>query len=432
MKFSILIAAIILALAALFAVPRNQKIKTLTTEWIELENEADKVGVPTDPKATFSSDRVRAESTRVAKEAKVNDFADELIAFFHKMKTLEKQGENEQSKYMKEIGKVIEKMTSLNPDELRLLVKAISVDTSVDKKSKLELIGFATMMLAAENPEAALAIALEARESLDAKNQQNDHMLQMILQQYAAKDPLAAAQWLSDNEEKIGTVEDHVKRSMIRAAAQQDIGAAMGIIDTLKMSGNEHAFSSLSTGVTVDNADAFIAALRDSTANEIQRKNAFNALHASQIFKDFDTATTWLAKDSITPQERDAITKSLQYHAIKDEPEKWLSWLSSTAEVSESQASATENIIAGWARADFAATGEWINAQPASSQKNQCILTYANTLAPFEPAAAAEWATTLPKGADRNEALKNIHRNYQGKDPKAAAAFAEKHGIKVD
>ena len=31
MKFSILIAAIILALAALFAVPRNQKIKTLTT-----------------------------------------------------------------------------------------------------------------------------------------------------------------------------------------------------------------------------------------------------------------------------------------------------------------------------------------------------------------------------------------------------------------
>ena len=432
MKFSLLIAAIILGIAALFAVPRHQRIKTLATEWTELEVQADKLRIPTDPKAPFNTDRIRSESARVAREEKVNDFADELIAFFHKMKAIEKQGENDQSKYMKEIAEVIEKMTSLNPDELRLLVKAISADTTVDKKSKLELIGFATMMLAAENPEAALAISLEARESLDAKGQQNDHMLQMILQQYAAKDPVAAAQWLADNEEKIGEVQDHVKQSMIRAAAQQDIGIAIGILDTLKMSENDNAFASISGGVNIDNADVFIAALRDSNASKGQRTNALRGLHASQLFEDFETATAWLKKDTITAEEREGITENLGYDTVKNEPEKWLSWLASNEKKAVSQSQATKNIIAGWTRADFAATGEWINSQPDGDQKDQAIYTYADTLAPHEPAAAADWALTLTDSKTKNALLQTIQRSYQEKDPQAAAAFAEKHGLKSE
>jgi len=432
MKYSLLIAAIIFGIAALFAVPRHQRIKTLITEWTELEIQATKVGVPSDPKTPFNSDRVRSESARAAREQKVHDFADELIAFFHKMKAMEKQGENAPSNYQQEIADIIGKMTELNPDELRILVKAISADGSVDKKSKLELIGFASMMLASDNPEAALAIALEARESLDAKNQQDDRMMQMILTQYAAKDPVAAAQWLADNEDKIGKVNDYVKKGMIGAAAQKDIGMAIGIIDTLRMGEESDAFASISQGVNADNADSFIAALRASNASEDQRKNALSALNNSPLFKDFDSATSWLEKEGVTSEEREAIAQNLQYDTVKDEPEKWLTWLASTEQVAGARPKATENIIEGWTRADFAATGEWINSQPDGDQKDQSIYTYANTLAPHEPAAAAEWALTLTESKNRNALLQNIHRSYQEKDPEAAAAFAAKSGIKTD
>ncbi|YCM42078.1 hypothetical protein V2O64_12275 [Verrucomicrobiaceae bacterium 227] len=431
MKFSLLIAAIILGLAALIAVPRHQRIKTLITEWTELESEAGKRGIPSDPKASFTSDRIRSASARAAREEKVNNFAKELIAFFHKMEALEKQGDSDQSKYAGEIAEVIDKMTSLNPDELRLLVKAISADTSVDKKSKLELIGFSTMMLASDNPKAALAIALEARESLDAKDQRNEYMMQMILQQYAAKDPVAAAQWLADNEDKVGPVENHVKQVMIGAAAQNNIGMALDLIKTLELGEEPDAYAGISRAVNADNADAFIAALRDSEANNVQRQSALSSLSSSPLFNDFESATSWLEKESVTPEEREAITASLQYHSVKEDPAKWLTWLASSGDVTDAQSDATKNIISGWTRTDFAATGEWINSQPDGEQKNQSITTYAKTLAPHEPAAAADWATTLPDSPDRRSLLQTIHSSLKGKDPEAATALAEKYDLQT-
>ena len=428
MKFSLLIAAIILGIAALIAVPRQQKIKTLTTEWTELEAQAAERGVPIDPKVPFSSDRIRSGSSRVAREEKVNDFADELVAFYHKMKTLEKEGKSGRAENMKEIAEIIEKMSSFSPAEIRVLVKIISADGSIEQNSKLELIGFSTMMMASDNPESALAISLEARESLGAKSEEHDAMLQMILQQYAAKDPVSAAQWLSDNEDKMGEIDKGMKHRLVAAASKQDIGQAIGMIQTLKLGDDNSAYGSVASGVNSDNADTFIAALRDSDASDDQRAHALRALAGSELLKDFKTATEWL-EGGLNADELKTFTNSLHYHNVKDEPEKWLSWLASNEQPSEDESEATKNIIAGWTRADFAATGEWLNSQPDGDLKDQSVYTYAQTLAEHEPAAAADWALTLTEGENRNALLKDILRSYEQKDPEAAAAFAEKHGV---
>lgn len=52
MKISLVTAALILAISALIGVSRENRIKTLTTEWEELVIEADQLKIPTDPTAS--------------------------------------------------------------------------------------------------------------------------------------------------------------------------------------------------------------------------------------------------------------------------------------------------------------------------------------------------------------------------------------------
>lgn len=433
MKISLVTAALILAISALIGVSRENRIKTLTTEWEELVIEADQLKIPTDPTASYSPDRARSESIRIKREEKINKFGAELIAFYHKMKDAEKSGDVDQTKFQQEIADIIGTMVELDPSELRMLVKVIAADTTVEKQNKLELIGFSTMMLASDNPESALAILLETRESLGATDRRNDHMTQMILTQYAAKDPLAAGQWLADNEEKIGKIEDHIKQSMVAAAAQKDIGIAVELLTTMKLNKEVSGFDGIARTVTIDNADQFMAALRDAAPTPEQSRSVFDALAGSPMMNDFETATKWIDSDKITDVERGEIASNLRFHGIKDEPEKWLGWISEQESTNNfSPTETTKDIIRQWTQSDFAAAGEWINGQPDGSIKNDAMHAYAETLTRHEPAAAADWAAALPPGEERNELLRDIHRSYKQKDPEAAAEFAKKHGLPVE
>lgn len=431
MKFSLLIAAMILGVSAILAVSRENRIKTLTTEWDELVTKAESLSIPIDPKESFSPDRARAQHERLARKERVDDFADELIAFFHKMKTAEKNGEDNESRFSKEIAEIIGTMVEFDSDELRMLVQAISEDTSVQKEHKRDLISFATMMLGSDNPEAALAIALEVRESFGTDDRKGDRIMESVLKQYAAKDPLAAGQWLADHGEEIGEVQRHVKQGMVAAAAQKDIGLALELITTLKLNEAPHAFNGIAGTVTRDNADAFISALRDNTSPE-QLKSAFSSLSQSPLMRDYDSATAWIESDKITDEERRLLISTINYEGIKEEPEKWLNWIDTQQEQGNSLSGNTANIISQWTNEDFAATGEWINSQPAGPRKDEAIFSYAQSLHRHEPAAAADWATTLPPGNKRSELLKSIHRSYKKKDPEAAAALAKKHGLNVE
>jgi len=60
------------------------------------------------------------------------------------------------------------------------------------------------------------------------------------------------------------------------------------------------------------------------------------------------------------------------------------------------------------------------------------VKTYAETIAPHEPAAAVDWALTLPESSTRKKLLQKIHRSLKEKDPSAAATLAEEQQLEID
>jgi len=131
MKISLLISAIIIGIASFFGFSQKEKIKTLTSEWEELKTTALKKKISIDPKTTFSSQRIRSESTRATRQKAISDFAHELAAFAQKMELAEESGTTAQSEIQKETIKIISKLTNMSPTDLKALVKALSTDNSL-------------------------------------------------------------------------------------------------------------------------------------------------------------------------------------------------------------------------------------------------------------------------------------------------------------
>jgi hypothetical protein len=432
MKISLLIAAIIVGLAALFGFQQREKIKRLTTEWEELKTTAVAKNISTDPDATFSSQRVRSDSARAAREKAINDFAAELAAFAQKMETAERDGNSRDAEMQKEVMGFIEKLTSMSPADLKSLVKALSADTSIKDESKRQLIMMSIMMLSSENPEAALAIISESSDSLGLDGR-SDHMLPMVLSQYANKDPQGAAAWLMENEDTLGEKATQTKKHLVAATAQNDFNSAMAMIDTLGLQDDKEVYGKLANGVKAGDQDAFLKALQDNKVTTEQRDAALGSLATSPFIKDdFKTASAWLDNPELSPSDKESIVQNLHYHSVKNAAGEWLGWICQQENKNQATERATQQILRGWTQDNFVAAGEWIQTQENGPGKNTAVKTYAETLAPHEPAAAADWATTLPEGTERSNLLQTIHLSLKGKDPAAAQALAEKHGLQVE
>ncbi len=429
MKISLILTALIIGLAAVFGVPRQLRINKLTTTWKGLESHAEDLEIPTDPSVSFSAtSRSRSVSERAAREKEVEEFATYLTEFAQRMQKAEESGEADQSEFQEEITEVILKMTNLSTEDLRTLFKAFSEDDTLDKRMKEGLIGFSIMMMASENPESALILALQARDSL---GEENDHLLQMTLAQYAQKDPTAAAQWLIDHKNHLSESDSHIYQPVISQAATKDFQVALELIKTLEL---ENAHGALARSVTPERANELLAALEKNKISEANRQQIFSSLASSRAFlTDFKTASSWLNEADLSPQDRSNFIQSIHYWSTKENVSEWLSWVGQQEVADEDginkRNSTIASLINNWAQEDFAAAGEWINQQPDGVARDHATLNYARTISRHEPAAAADWADALPSGPDKTRLVQTIYRNFKTKDPEGAAAFAQKHGL---
>ncbi len=432
MKISLLISAIIVGLAAYFGLDQKEKIKVLTTEWEELKTTAVQKNISTDPKAAFSSQRVRSDSARAAREKAISDFASELAAFAQKMEAAEADGDVDQAEMQKEIVGFLETLTNMSPSDLKSLIKALAEDNSIEDDSKRELVMMSIMMISSENPEAALALISESSESLKLGDRHR-HMLPMVIGQYAAKDPQAAAAWVVENSDQLGDKEEDLKTQLILTVAQKSFESALAMITTLGLEDKNQSYSSLAIGVKAGDQTKFLAALDANKLTEENRKIALGSLANSAFIKEnFQAASTWLDSPELSETDKATILNGLHYYSVRDSAKEWLGWISQQENESESNDRATRQILSGWTRENFVAAGEWIQTQEEGPTKITAVKTYAETLTPHEPAAAADWAVTLPDGPERTQLLRNIHSSMKAKDLEAASAFAEEHGITVE
>lgn len=362
----------------------------------------------------------------MARADAVKDFAAELIDFAVRMKAAEEAGTDNRSEVEKEAIGFIDKLVSLQPADFEFLISTLEQDGSIDKDAKRELIRMSIMMISSEHPETALSLATATGEGL-GEDDQMEYILPMILSQYATQDPNGAAGWLLANEEELGREKsEQMKAAILSMPARTNITSALTMIDTLGFEKPAEILSNLGVGVKPGDQAAFLKAINDKNLDENQRKGAMAGLANSPLMKDFSAATEWLDSPELGREDRKTILDSLSYQSVKENPDQWLDWV---ANDETGSTEATTNILRDWTRADYISAGQWLQNREAGPTKDTAVLSYADTLAPYEPAAAAQWAETLPAGDDRTELLQTIYQSLKGKDAAAAQALANKHQL---
>jgi hypothetical protein len=95
------------------------------------------------------------------------------------------------------------------------------------------MVGFSIMMLANDQPEAAVAIYTESSD-IKGLGEMGSHVVTTALGKWAEKDPLAAMEWVRKNSEThADLITEETKSAILAGAAKQDPKLALGMVEDL-------------------------------------------------------------------------------------------------------------------------------------------------------------------------------------------------------
>jgi len=436
MKLPLALTVIILAAGSFWGVKEGRALTTLREEHRKVVHEAEVLGVSTDTSKPYTptkaTKRQREDSTRKAK-----DFAETLVAFAKQMKEMEKSGQQPDAGMQKRIMEMVDGMLSLNGEELKILIAEMRGRTDLDDEMRKGMIGFSIMMLAQQHPETALALFTESSDMLD-DNGMNKHVLSSALTQWAKDQPLAAVEWIKKNSDKHkDLVTDDAKRAVIAGAAQKDYGLAFQLAGEIKLGVNDDSMIPMlaQSANTPERQAEFLAAIRKQAAAMTDKAAADKLVNAGMkgLFSQvsgggFDKTMEWMKTANLGAGESATLTEGLSYHNTKGETGRWLDWMAAQSPDARLSKDTTRNLVRNWTENDYKAAGEWLAKSPAGPLKETAVVSYVETVAPYDPDTAAQWADTLT-GQERTDAMKSIHLRLKQKDPAAAGDFAKRHGL---
>jgi hypothetical protein len=274
------------------------------------------------------------------------------------------------------------------------------------------MLDFSIMMLANEQPEAAIALYTESSD-LKGRRGMGSHVVTMALGKWAEKDPVAALEWVKNNSEKHSDViSDQTKTAILAGAAKQDPKLALGMVKDLGVKEDRLVAESLARSArTPEERSALLQTLRSETKGELSER-ALNSLGGTLTSEGFESSQAWLTSAKLSEKETEAVAQGISYWQANADTGKWLTWMD--GKVSEHTLKRkTDELVRQWTNKDYKAAGEWIGTLADGPTKTAAIKSYAKTVAPYEPEAARQWANSLPAGKERDDVLKSI--SEQGK-----------------
>lgn len=399
--------------------------------------EAKALGVSSNPSAGDAagnhSKRQREDSVRRTRE-----FAGVLVAFAKEMQQAEKSGNDEEAGMQRRAMEMLDQLLSLNSEELRILISELRGNTELDAEMRRNLIGFSIMMLSQDHPEKALAIFTESSDLFE-DNRMKNHVLSSALTQWARDQPQAAVEWMNQNATKFpDLINDEARRAVISGAAENDFGLAFQLAAELKLPGDDSLLPIMARAAgTPEKQKELLAVIRKQAAGMADGKEAaeFAQKGVSCLFSQvsqsgYEKTMDWLDSANLSEQETNGIAVDIHYNRTKEDTGKWLDWIGGRDD-SRTMLDVTRNLVRDWTRNDYKAAGEWLAAAPAGSNKEAAVISYAETVAPYDPEVAAQWAGTLTS-EKRTDALKRIQATLGSKDKAAAEDFAKRHGLPVE
>lgn len=400
--------------------------------------EARELGLSADGSAGKESNphskRQREDSIRSTKE-----FASRLIDFAKEMNETEKKGRDEEAKMQRRVIEMLDQLLSLNSEELKILIGELRGRTDLKDDMRKEMIGFCIMSLSQDHPEKALEIFTESSDLLTDIGM-GKYVLSSALAEWAKDRPLAAVEWIKKNATRFpDLINDDSKRAVVSGAASKDFALAFQLSAELKLSGNDDSLLPIMARAagTPEKQKELMAVIRRQAAGMVDGKEAaeFVQKGVASLFlqvsqSGFDSTMDWLKSTNLSEQETNGIAVDIEYQRTRADTGKWLDWIGGRNESTVSQ-DVTRRLVRDWTRNDYKAAGEWLAAAPAGSNKEAAVMSYAETVAPYDPEVAAQWAATL-NGNKKDETLKRIHSALQNKDKAAAEDFAKRHGLATE
>lgn len=344
------------------------------------------------------------------KIAAARDFAAELIAFAKEMKEIEKSGEQPGADMQKRIMETLARFLDLGPAEIKAVIAELKDSPDLDDEMRRGIIGFSIMMLANDQPEAALSIFTESSD-IKGIGDMGEHVVASALRKWGEQDPLRALAWIRANSEKHAKlVTDETKAAIIGGAAKQDPKLALSLIGELEFKERHRIAGNLAESArTAEERTALLAALRADPKHADLLRETLGSMGSTLAREGFDSAEAWLSTAGLDEAETTGIAESLSHWQTGGDTGKWIEWMDGKVPA-ETMEQKTGELVRQWTRKDFKAAGEWINGLADGTVKTTAVKSFATTVAPYEPESAEQWAKTLPPGKERDELLESIRR----------------------
>jgi hypothetical protein len=442
MKASLAITALILAGVAALSWWQQTAVGGLREEQAALRAEAGALGLSVAEAADGpASHPQRANRQRVERVPQdVNAVAADVVQLLRDIKEgkLETSGKSG----VERISEIFERLYQLDPAQVRGLLDEFRNSPELDNEARRNVIGFAILTLAESHPEAAVALFGEAQDLLVTEGNSDGRrdVLRKLLGSWAAKDPLAALDWVKKNESQDPDLRDpKATRALIAGAAQKDPALAFQLAAGLDGNEREAATAEIvKTARTPDAQREMLTLLRGMAGatgaerDEAMAKtyaNAFGVLAKGVAEQGYDAAQRWLTSAKLDPDECGMLADKVASNKPGGDTGKWLEWMGANLPP-DKVGGRIVPLMNWWTDEDYRAAGGWLAITPDGPVKNTAVVQYATRVAHYDPATAAKWVETLPPNHQRESLLREVYEEWNARDASAAAAFAAKHGIK--
>jgi hypothetical protein len=410
MKASLFLSLLILTAGGLLGWKQHDQLVNVRETHRQVVEEARALGLAPDALLEAGKPPLRTKSGREDPEAKIaaaKSFAKELIDFAKKMKEFEKSGEQPGEEFQKQIMETIARFMELSPAQIKVVIAEMKESPDLDDEMRRNMVGFSIMMLANDQPEAAVAIYTESSD-IKGLGDMGSHVVTTALGKWAEKDPLAAMEWVKKNSEKHSDlITEETKAAILAGAAKQDPKLALGMVEDLGLKEERKVAESLARSArTAEERTALLQTLRGEKKDELS-KAALTSLGGQLTSEGFESSQAWLSSAKLSEKETLAVAQGISSWQAGADTGKWIEWMNGKVP-EDTLKEKTEDLVEKWTRNDYKAAGEWIGTLAEGTAKNAAIKTYAKTVAPYEPEAALQWANSLPAGKERDELLERI------------------------
>ncbi|RYD58914.1 MAG: hypothetical protein EOP83_20675 [Verrucomicrobiaceae bacterium] len=420
MKGSLFISLLILAAGGLLGWKQHGQLVSVRESHRLVEEEARSLGLDPDALLTAGKPPLPTKSNREdpgAKIAAAKSFAKELIDFAKKMKEREKSGEQPDEKFQKQIMETLSRFMDLNPAQIKAVIEEFKASPDLDDEMRRGIVGFAILMLANDQPEAAIAIYTESAD-IKGLGDMGSHVITSSLGKWAEKDPFAAMEWVQKNSEKHASlITEETKAAILAGAAKQDPKLALSMVNDLGMKEQHRVADGLVRSArSAEERTALLQTLRDGKDQNDLTKTTLSALGGQLTNEGFETSQAWLTSAKLSKDETQSIAQGISSWQAGADSGKWIEWMDGKVP-DDTLKQKTDQLVQQWTRTDYKAAGEWIGTLEDGTAKNSAIKSFARTVAPYEPEAATQWANSLPEGQERDELLETISKTKKKDAP---------------